>query len=181
VFVNPDLSIGNFGIENMLELNTFDSNASADYDSADYNSTAIEVVLETLFDDYRWHLTEKTLRPIACGQPFMLAATAGSLEYLRSYGFKTFDGLIDESYNQIVEPLQRLNAIAAEMSRISKLSSNQKQDLYIKLDEIAKFNQQHFFSDEFNNQVLDEYKSNLNQGLKTISDLHAKLHNNQAQ
>ena len=181
VFVNPGLQISNFGIENILELNTFDSTASADYDSDDYNTTAIEVVLETLFDDSRWHLTEKTLRPIACGQPFMLAATAGSLEYLRSYGFKTFDGLIDESYDQIVDPLSRLKAIVAEMSRVANLSVDEKHQLYSKLNKIAKFNQQHFFSDEFTTQVLDEYKSNLKQGLKTISDSHAKLHNKQAQ
>jgi hypothetical protein len=48
-------------------------------------------------------LTEKALRPIACGQPFILAATPGSLQYLRSYGFKTFSGYIDETYDTIQE------------------------------------------------------------------------------
>ena len=86
-------------------------------------------MLETLFDDTRWHLTEKSLRPSACGKPFMLAATAGSLQYLRSYGFKTFSGLIDESYDLIVEPHLRLQSIAQEMQRISQLSPNKKYKL----------------------------------------------------
>jgi hypothetical protein len=68
-------------------------------------------VLETLFDDHRWHLTEKSLRPIACGKPFVLMATPGSLQYLRQYGFKTFDGLIDETYDSIQNPKQRLQAV----------------------------------------------------------------------
>lgn len=181
VFENTDLTISNFKIEDMLELNTFGPDASADYNSVDYSNTAIEVVLETLFDDDRWHLTEKTLRPIACGQPFILAATAGSLGYLQRYGFKTFSGLIDETYDTITNPVERLTAIINEMSRISKLTADQKQLLYNKLNKIAKFNQQHFFSDAFSNQVLDEYKFNLEQGIAVISNFHAKLHNNQTQ
>ena len=178
VFANTDLTLSNFKIEDVLELNIIGADASADYNSVDYANTAIEVVLETLFDDCRWHLTEKTLRPIACGQPFMLAATAGSLVYLQRYGFKTFSGLIDETYDTITNPVERLTAIINEMSRISKLTVDQKQLLYNKLNKIAKFNQQHFFSDAFSNQVLDEYKFNLAQGIAVISNFHAQLHNN---
>jgi hypothetical protein len=49
-------------------------------------------VAETVFDT-RIHLTEKTLRPIACGHPFILAAGPGSLKYLQTYGFRTFSPL----------------------------------------------------------------------------------------
>ena len=83
-----------------------DSTASADYVAADYCNSRIEVVLETLFDDNRNHLTEKTLRPIACQQPFIIAATPGSLEYLRSYGFRTFEGIWDESYDDAEDSVQ---------------------------------------------------------------------------
>ena len=64
-------------LENYYHPTGASSLASADFDIEDYNNTDIEVVLETLFDDTRWHLTEKALRPIACGQPFMFAATQG--------------------------------------------------------------------------------------------------------
>ena len=62
-------------LENYFEPNQSPSHYSADFDIEDYESTDIEVVLETLFDDARLHLTEKTLRPIACGQPFILAVS----------------------------------------------------------------------------------------------------------
>lgn len=58
-------------IEKHFPLCTAESHYSADFDISDYESTEIEVVLETLFDDLRLHLTEKTLRPIAMGQPFI--------------------------------------------------------------------------------------------------------------
>jgi hypothetical protein len=43
--------------------------------------------------------------------PFILTATAGSLEYLRSYGFQTFSALWDESYDNIADWQKRINRI----------------------------------------------------------------------
>ena len=152
-------------LEEYLPINNFVSGSSADYVAQDYQSTAIEVVLETLFDDDRLHLTEKSLRPIACAQPFMLMATANSLEYLRSYGFKTFTGLIDESYDLIHNPIDRMQAIVVEMQRISAMPSNEKKQLYYNLNNIAKQNQQRFFSKQFHQQVVKEYQINLDHAL----------------
>ena len=168
-FLNPTLTIQNFNFEQLMPLNDHSPNSSADYNNKDYITSAIEVVLETLFDDQRWHLTEKTLRPIATGQPFMLAATPGSLQYLRSYGFKTFNELIDESYDTIVDPVERLAAISAEMQRIAGLKQEPKTALYAKLKEIAGYNKQHFFSHKFFQQIINEYKTNLATGLNNFS------------
>lgn len=167
--VNPTLAISNHTLENYFEPAIADANASADYNNLDYQHTAIEVVLETLFDDTRWHLTEKALRPIACGRPFMLAATAGSLEYLRSYGFETFDGLIDESYDTIADPVQRLQSICQEMKRISQLPQEQKQQLWHKLYEISKRNQELFFSADWQQSIFDEFVRNFNHARTAIN------------
>ena len=166
-FKNKSLQIVNFELEQHLSTNSVDATASADYVSQDYTQTGIEVVLETLFDDSRWHLTEKTLRPIACGKPFMLAATPGSLEYLRRYGFETFAGLIDESYDSIADSQHRLDAVVAEMKRIAALDTAAKQVLYAKLHEIAERNKKRFFNGLFD-QVIEEYKTNLNQAMAVM-------------
>ena len=160
VYRNPKFAVDT-ALENYFELNTYDSVASADYVAQDYTSTAIEVVLETLFDDSRHHLTEKILRPIACGQPFMLAATAGSLEYLRSYGFRTFSPVINETYDSVQDPVTRLSAIISEMRRIVDLPNDQKQSLFAQLRLIAVYNQQRFFSTDFQNHVIQELKQNI--------------------
>ena len=164
VFKNKNLQITNFTLEHYLQPTSATATASADYVSKDYASTAIEVVLETLFDDDRLHLTEKTLRPIACGKPFMLAATPGSLQYLRDYGFETFAELIDESYDTITDSKHRLDAIVAEMKRIAALDADAKQILYTKLHEIAQRNKQRFFTGLVD-QVMSEYKTNLDQAM----------------
>ena len=167
-FKNTKLAISRCDLETHFAPCTVDATASADYHAQDYVHTGIEIVLETLFDDTRWHLTEKSLRPIACGKPFILAATPGSLAYLRSYGFETFGNLIDESYDQIIDPVERLQCITAEMSRISKLPQKQKLQLWQSLYEIAKRNKQLFFSDTWQQQIFDEFVSNFNQGVSIM-------------
>ena len=157
-------------IENYFPINTAESHYSADFDIEDYNNTDIEVVLETLFDDQRIHLTEKILRPIALGQPFILAGTAGSLEYLRSYGFKTFDECWNESYDLETDPQYRLVAITDLMKHIADGGPKIYTNKIIQALAIANYNRQHFFSKEFFNQVVDELKINLKSGLMVLDN-----------
>jgi hypothetical protein len=168
-FVNPDLAITRSDLETVLPQNTHDSAASADYNNQDYAQTGMEIVLETLFDDCRWHLTEKALRPIACGKPFMLVATAGSLKYLRSYGFETFDDFIDESYDLEADPVARLTAVIREMTRISALSPSDKIVLWRRLHLIAERNKQRFFSAEWQSSIVQEYVDNTNHAMITMN------------
>jgi hypothetical protein len=148
-------------LENHFPISQAHSHYSADFDIEDYESTDIEVVLETLFDDGRLHLTEKSLRPIAVGQPFILAGTQGSLEYLRSYGFKTFGAVWDESYDLVEDPAERLIQIAELMKYISTWLPYQRERNMAEARAIAEYNRQHFFSQEFFNQVIGELKENL--------------------
>lgn len=167
-FVNQAMTLSQHNFEDLLAPNVSNSAASADYESSNYKSSAIEVVLETLFDDTRWHLTEKALRPIACGRPFILCATAGSLQYIQQYGIKTFDGLIDESYDLVQDPVQRLQAVVAEMKRIANLSEEDKRQLWIQLNEIAEYNKNLFFSSAWHNHIVNEFMCNLETARNTI-------------
>lgn len=171
VFQNPKFELKNRNLESHFEKNTTTSCFSADYTSDDYAQCGLEVVLETLFDDERSHLTEKSLRPIACNKPFILAATPFSLEYLRSYGFKTFNGLIDETYDTIVDPLKRLETILKEIKRLSCLPQANKQELWEKLNVIAAYNRQLFFSNQWHESIVNEFKENLNHA-KEIAKKH---------
>jgi hypothetical protein len=98
-------------------------------------------------------------------------ATAGSLTYLKQYGFETFGKFIDESYDQIANPQQRLQAVIAEMSRISGLPAAAKTQLFEQLHNIAERNQQHFFNNLFD-QVQTEYVNNINHAM-TIMHQHS--------
>ena len=94
------------------------------YDSADgnaanlhlrlrplYTNTAVEIVNETIFNfEMGMHMTEKFINsvygmnlPIVLGQP-------GIIKYCRALGFDMFDDVVDQSYDLIVSPLDRLTA-----------------------------------------------------------------------
>lgn len=155
-------------LEDHFPTNKTPSHYSADFDADDYNATDIEVVLETLFDDGRLHLTEKSLRPIALAQPFVLVATTGSLAYLHSYGFKTFSSVWDEGYDAIKDPKQRLYAITDLMAQIDNWGPSVRERKLAEARAIAKYNQQHFFSQAFFNQVIHELTANLTTALVKV-------------
>ena len=168
VCADPKFQPSNLESLNQIANNTQPAAASADYCADDFVSTDISIVLETVAVDTKIHLTEKTLRPIACGHPFMLVAGPGALEYLKSYGFKTFAPWIDESYDQEQDIVKRMEKIAAEMKRIESLGQEQKMHMLEQLKKIAIYNKTRFFSNEFFDQIKSELEENLNQAIDQI-------------
>ena len=57
----------------------------------------IELVPETMSEQF--YVTEKTIKPIAAGMPFVIVACQKFLYRLRKMGFQTFHPYIDESYD----------------------------------------------------------------------------------
>ena len=151
---------------------TADSTSSARLDWSDYETTEIEVVLETLFDDPRLHFTEKILRPIAIGQPFILAGGYRGLEYLKYYGFKTFESVWDESYDVIKDPYLRLKAIIDLMISISQWDPDTKKKKIKQAQKIAKYNKKYFFSKNFFCKVNQELHTNLTQGINELLSIN---------
>ena len=148
-------------LENYFPATSASSTSSADFYLPDYEATDIEVVLETLFDDQRLHLTEKTLRPIACGQPFILAATPNSLKYLHEYGFKTFSDIWDESYDQITNAQDRLCAVVDLMKQIAAWDPTTRQRKMAEAQAIVNHNRDLFFSRSWQDKILEEFQHNI--------------------
>lgn len=78
---------------------------------AKYHSNAYcNIVMETHFDADQsggTFLTEKTFKPIKHGQMFFIAGPAGSLQALRDLGYRTFDSVLDNTYDRIQDSTQR--------------------------------------------------------------------------
>jgi hypothetical protein len=79
---------------------------TSDYSSilSHYNRFGIELVAETMTTGETFYPTEKTTRPIIARKPFVTYATKDFLKDLKQMGFKTFDGIWDESYDQLEGP-----------------------------------------------------------------------------
>jgi len=122
---------------------------SADYGSAVYWQTAFgSVVCESNFNtDPEPTLTEKTFKCISYGHPFLLLASHGTLGLLHELGFETFGDVIDESYDVIESPQERLEQVFREIQRLCALSDREVNLIFKKLIPRLKQNQRLFRQD----------------------------------
>lgn len=119
------------------------------------------LVTETVATGHRHHLTEKTFKPIAMGMPFMIAGTKGSLRYLRSYGFKTFNGIWDESYDD-AEDHDRISRMMSTLRNLNELTPRGRQDLFDLARPIIEHNWNHFYGGGFEKVLWHELLTMLN-------------------
>jgi len=117
------------------------------------------IVTETVFYYDKLHLTEKIFKPIVSKQPFMLLAEPGNLAYLKSYGFKTFDSVIDESYDSIKDNDARAEAVVKQLAWYCGLSDQKKIDVIRALEPIIQHNFDHFYG-EFRHIITRELLDN---------------------
>jgi hypothetical protein len=151
-----------------LNNNSIDvqSHESANITWDDHNNFDIHIVPETLFDTEKVHLTEKLFKPIVMYQPFIILSGHKSLEYIRSYGFKTFNDVWDESYDNVLNTECRFKKITDLITSISNLNHNEYTRLIEKTIKIVEFNRNHFYSEKFKNALLSELKSGIDNALE---------------
>jgi len=159
---NPiDLSRINLAVE---KLQQFVDNGPYRYDldSARYNNhrfidlsilnqSYFNLVIETHFDADQsggTFLTEKTFKAIKFGQPFIIIGPSHSLKLLRSLGYKTFDSVIDTSYDSIEDNTERWMRVR---DAILKIKQQNLKELFDKCYEDVVYNQYHFVSRIQNN------------------------------
>ena len=118
------------------------------------------IVTETVFYYDKLHLTEKIFKPIVSKQPFMLLAAPGNLAYLKSYGFKTFDSVIDETYDTIQDNDLRTKAVVDQLHWYCNLTPGEKTDIIQQLEPIIDYNFHHFYS-EFRHIITRELLDNI--------------------
>lgn len=117
------------------------------------------VVTETVFYHSKMHLTEKIFKPIVNKQPFMLLAAPDNLAYLKSYGFKTFDSVIDEDYDICQDNQERINKVVSQLHWYANLSPSDKTDVQEHLKPIIEHNFNHFYG-EFRHIIAKELITN---------------------
>ena len=89
-----------------------------------YQESFASFVNETYIDEnFDPYLSEKTMKPLAYGHPFLLFSSAGALANLRDQGFETFGDIFDESYDHIESPQLRFENLLREVIRICKLDN----------------------------------------------------------
>lgn len=88
-----------------------------------YKNTYFSVVTAARYHGYNEnHVDEKPFKPITYKHPFVYCGQPYSLRHLRQMGYRTFDGIIDESYDTELDPNKRMLMVADEIKRLSNLN-----------------------------------------------------------
>jgi hypothetical protein len=123
----------------------------------------VYVPTETVYFGRRTHITEKTFKAIALEMPFVLVAPAGSLSYLREYGFQTFADVFDESYDLETDDVRRIEKVAQLLKDLNNLSVSKRQQIHQACLPIVEYNYHHFYSGAFANVLWTELNTMLNE------------------
>jgi predicted XRE-type DNA-binding protein len=102
--------------------------------------------------------------------PFVMVSTAGSLEYLRSYGFQTFNDIWDESYDLEKNDQTRLSMIADLLIYLDRCSEQKLQSMFDKAMPIIEFNYNHFYNGGFEKILWNELTNMLEQIKQDFND-----------
>ena len=126
-----------------------------------HNNSYCNIVLETHFDTDQSggvYITEKTFKPIKHGQMFFIAGPAGSLQLLRDLGYRVFDGVLDNSYDQEPDHTQRWLKLSKAICQAQKHLPDLFNDALIDIEH----NQQLFQTiktDRLNSLIKDNNES----------------------
>jgi hypothetical protein len=121
-----------------------------------YTDTWFSLVSETVFDYPYSFRTEKIWKPILMGHPFVVAANRGYYHDLHQVGFHTFNSLIDESFDLIDRPEDRLASI---ISVVDDICANGPDKFWAAAQDICKYNRQRLV--EYNQEQRSQFPDNL--------------------
>ena len=125
-----------------------------------FNQAYFNYVVETHFDNDTIFLTEKTFKPILNLQPFVIVGNPGSLRLLKDLGYKTFDTVIKEEYDNIINHKDRMSQILKISFDLTNLSHKHHMRIQQIISQSLQHNQKLFLSPKGNriNKLLNELK-----------------------
>ena len=101
------------------------------------NETAYSIIAETDHDNTLSFFTEKIAKPIISRRLFIVFSGYNFLQNLRELGFKTFDGIIDESYDQFINDEVRYTKA---FEQVEYLCNQNQADIYLQIKDIVEHN-----------------------------------------
>ena len=174
---NYDLDYSGCGKElNYLyhnEINSFSERTGNDLSISHdaYTKTYINLVTETSIEDNLF-VSEKTWKPIASGQFFIIAGPKGIIAYLRKLGVDVYDDIIDHSYDDVDNWQERMDKV---LMSIDKLVKQNIPELFNQTYHRRQTNVDNFFSGKFGNSSLEEINFYIEGKIKQLENLDLNI------
>jgi hypothetical protein len=118
-----DTSPANTGLDHLL--------ARSDKEITAFTETYINCVAERSmrYLNYELDISEKIFKPIAFLQPFFVFGQPGTLDYMKSIGYRTFDRWWDESYDVVTSGSIRFKMLTRLYKKLSLASDTELADI----------------------------------------------------
>ena len=150
-FVELDnLKLIELDTQNIKNKESFNTMVSTKWEN--YQETFLSVVSETIFTNGSEipnnpiFFSEKMCKPLFNLHPFILMSTPYSLRKLKEFGFKTFGGFIDESYDNEMDNLKRTQMIFDELDKFRNKSDKELKDWWEEILPVLEHNQKTFIN-----------------------------------
>jgi hypothetical protein len=115
-----------------------------------YYKSKVNIIAETMLYPNLIHLTEKTWKAIYLGVPFVIYSPSKHyLKTLRGMGFKTFNSVINEDYDETIGK-DKITLVINSAEELAKIYNTAK------VLDICKFNQELYFDFEHRKKVFKE-------------------------
>lgn len=136
-----------------------------------YRESIISLISDTIFFKHQGFISEKVFKPIMYLQPFLIAGPSHYLMEIRNMGFKTFDGFIDESYDEEVDNKLRLEKVISELIRISNLPIEVLKHKLKEFENVLIYNQMKLLSFDYQKSELESVKHIIKEGYEHRKNL----------
>jgi hypothetical protein len=105
-----------------------------------YSKIAIDLVCEVTTQAGNVDFSEKTMRPIYHKRPFLIIGPPNTLIVLRKLGFKTFEGIIPEDYDQL-QGIPRVDRVFSILQKL--IDDNTIYSIIEQSRDILEYNHNH--------------------------------------
>jgi hypothetical protein len=128
-----------------------------------YYRSKVNIITETNLNESEIHLTEKTWKAIYLGVPFVISASKNHLKTLRDMGFKTFNSVINESYDEMTGD-SKIKQVVDSAEELSSIYNDPR------VLEICRFNQSLYSNIEHRRRMCNDLF------LNSLYDIREKLY-----
>lgn len=110
----------------------------------------VHIVSETMSTSYYPFITEKFIYSIVTRGLFLAWAQPSWHHNLEKYfGFRKYETLFDYSFDQVLNPVERLLSLTSMISKFSVLTPDDWKDLYHLESDTIEYNYDHYFSKNY--------------------------------
>jgi hypothetical protein len=124
-----------------------------------YNQTAYSVVAETGYQNWYSFFTEKTAKPMMARRLFVMFSGYKFLHNLRELGFRTFNTVIDESYDLIIDNQERWSAA---FDQVQRLCSMDQTWVFDQIADTVEHNYNLLMNTNWNQHMMTQLQQKLN-------------------